>query len=207
MVKARNELDGKSTVEGNRLEEILSVAAQLFYEQGYHATTIQDVADRVGMLKGSLYYYIRSKEDLLYTTLEQVIEKGDAYLASKLAQGKDPVEKLRLVTEAEIEYIIHNQVTVGLFLHEFHVLSARRRRKIISKMLEFEDRIVEVVKEGQAAGKFVDVDSRLAVYAILGMCNWIYRWYRDSRGINLDEVKSVFTRLILNGIVKRCKES
>jgi len=186
----------------DRLAEILDAAAELFYKQGYHATTVQDVADQVGMLKGSLYYYIKSKEDLLYATLEQVITRGDDYLVHKLAGSKNPVDKLRLAMEAEIEYIIQNQVTVGLFLHEFHVLSSQRRRRILAKMRQFENRIVAIIEEGQAAGQFIDVNPRLAVYGILGMCNWIYRWYRRSRGMSLDEIKSVFTRMVLEGMVK-----
>ncbi|MBI3952156.1 MAG: TetR/AcrR family transcriptional regulator [Acidobacteria bacterium] len=202
MAQKRESLTPKWPEGHDRLGEILACAANLFYEQGYHATTIQDVADQVGLLKGSLYYYINSKEDLLYLTLEQVIENGDEYLASKLAQAEGPVDKLRLAIEAEIEYIIQNQVTVGLFLHEFHALSDCRRRKVIVKMHQFENRITDIVREGQAAGAFVDCDPRLIVYGILGMCNWIYRWYRSSQGINLDEIKSAFTHLILKGILK-----
>jgi AcrR family transcriptional regulator len=200
MVLAKGQLR-KRADEGTRFDEILSAAAELFYEKGYHATTMQDVADRVGMLKGSLYYYINSKEDLLYITLDQVIKKGDDYFTQKVASEKDPVEKLRRAIEAEIEYVIRDQVTVGLFLHEFDTLSDLRRKRILARMRRFQDRYIKIIREGQAAGVFRELDPRLAVYGILGMCNWVYRWYRAELGFSLEQITSVFTNLILDGIL------
>lgn len=202
MVVARGRTRRHPGEEGERFEEILRAAAELFYEKGYHATTMQDVADRVGMLKGSLYYYIDSKEDLLYITLDQVIKKGDDYFLQKVASARDPIEKLRRAIEAEIEYVIRDQVTVGLFLHEFDTLSDRRRRRILARMRRFQNRYIEIIREGQAAGVFRELDPRLVVYGILGMCNWVYRWYRPDLGFPLEQITAVFTRLILDGIVK-----
>jgi len=203
VVVARERARRRAPEESHRFEEILRAAAELFYEKGYHATTMQDVADRVGMLKGSLYYYIDSKEDLLYITLDHVIKKGDDYFLQKVASARDPIEKLRRAIEAEIEYVIRDQVTVGLFLHEFDTLSERRRRRILARMRRFQDRYIEIIREGQAAGVFRELDPRLAVYGILGMCNWVYRWYRPDLGFTLEQITTVFTNLILEGIVKR----
>ncbi|GBC81802.1 HTH-type transcriptional repressor KstR2 [bacterium HR10] len=202
MVVARGRTRRHPGEEGERFEEILRAAAELFYEKGYHATTMQDVADRVGMLKGSLYYYIDSKEDLLYITLDQVIKKGDDYFLQKVTSARDPIEKLRRAIEAEIEYVIRDQVTVGLFLHEFDTLSDRRRRRILARMRRFQNRYIEIIREGQAAGVFRQLDPRLVVYGILGMCNWVYRWYRPDLGFTPEQITAVFTRLILDGIVK-----
>ncbi len=203
MVTARERVRRRAPGGGNRFEDILRAAAELFYEKGYHATTMQDVADRVGMLKGSLYYYIDSKEDLLYITLDQVIKKGDDYFLQKVASARDPIEKLRRAIEAEIEYVIRDQVTVGLFLHEFDTLSERRQRRILARMRRFQNQYIEIIREGQAAGVFRELDPRLAVYGILGMCNWAYRWYRPDLGFTLKQITTVFTSLILDGIVKR----
>lgn len=202
MALAKERLKRRPGEEGDRFEEILKAAAELFYEKGYHATTMQDVADRVGMLKGSLYYYIDSKEDLLYITLDQVIKKGDDLFLQRVASAPDPVEKLRRAIEAEIEYVIRDQVTVGLFLHEFDTLSEQRRRRILARMRRFQNRYIEIIREGQAAGVFRDLDPRLAVYGILGMCNWVYRWYRPDLGFTLQEITSVFTNLVMKGILR-----
>jgi TetR/AcrR family transcriptional regulator, cholesterol catabolism regulator len=186
-----------------RMEEILARAAELFYEKGYHATTIEDVARKVGMLKGSLYYYIRSKEDLLYELLLGIIVKG-VENASKAIDGiADPTERLEKAVEAQIEHIIQNQTYVGLFLHEFNTLNGKRQKRIQEEMLKYQKIFVDAIREGQKQGQFVEADTLLLTDAILGMTNWIYRWYPGTRNPGLDNVKKAFISFIMNGIKKR----
>ena len=126
----------------SRKEQILTSAAKIFFSKGYHATTIEDVARDVGMLKGSLYYYIDSKEGLLYELLLGVIEQGDAYIRTRLLGIDDPVEALRVALRGHIEYIIENQVRVGLFLHEFDTLPGRRQRHIREAMQRYQQMFI-----------------------------------------------------------------
>ncbi len=186
-----------------RMEEILACAAELFYEKGYHATTIEDVARKVGMLKGSLYYYIRSKEDLLYELLLGIIVQGLEH-ASKAIEGiADPTERLEKAVEAQIEHIIQNQTYVGLFLHEFDTLSGKRQKHIQEEMVKYQKIFVDTIREGQKQGQFVDSDALLLTDAVLGMTNWIYRWYPGTRNPSLEGVKQAFISFIMNGIKKR----
>jgi AcrR family transcriptional regulator len=185
------------------MEEILARAAELFYAKGYHATTIEDVAREVGMLKGSLYYYIRSKEDLLYELLLGIIVKGEQH-ASKAIEGvTDPTERLEKAVEAQIEHIIQNQTYVGLFLHEFDTLSGKRQKRIQQEMLKYQKIFVDTIREGQSQGHFVEGDTLLLTDAILGMTNWIYRWYPGTRNPGLEGVKKAFISFIMNGIKRR----
>lgn len=186
-----------------RMDEILARAAELFYEKGYHATTIEDVAREVGMLKGSLYYYIRSKEDLLNELLLGIIVKGVDH-ASKAIEGiADPTERLEKAVEAQIEHIIQNQTYVGLFLHEFDTLSGKRQKRIQEEMVKYQKMFTDTIREGQKMGQFVEADPRLLTDAILGMTNWIYRWYPGTRNPGLVAVKKAFISFIMNGIKKR----
>jgi AcrR family transcriptional regulator len=185
------------------MDEILAHAAELFYKKGYHATTIEDVARKVGMLKGSLYYYIRSKEDLLYELLLGIIVKGVEH-ASKATDGvADPTERLEKAVEAQIEHIIQNQTYVGLFLHEFDTLSGKRQKRIQEEMVKYQKMFVDAIREGQKMGQFVEADPLLLTDAILGMTNWIYRWYPGTRSPGLDGVKKTFIAFIMNGIKRR----
>lgn len=187
----------------SRKEQILGSAAKIFFSKGYHASTIEDVARDVGMLKGSLYYYIDSKEDLLYELLLGVIEKGDAYIRTQLAGIDDPVEALRVALRGHIEYIIENQIRVGLFLHEFDTLPGRRQKRIREAMQRYQEMFIEIVRRGQALGKFITDDAWLLVNGMLGMGNWIYRWYRGDRLPERDTVQSTFVSLLMNGILKK----
>lgn len=186
-----------------RMEEILARAAKLFYEKGYHATTIEDVAREVGMLKGSLYYYIRSKEDLLYELLLGIIVKGVANASKAIERVDDPTQRLEKAIEAQIEHIIQNQTYVGLFLHEFNTLSGKRQKRIQEEMVKYQNIFVGAIRDGQKQGQFVESDALLLTDAVLGMTNWIYRWYPGKRNPGLDEVKRVFISFIMTGIKKR----
>ena len=186
----------------NRLEEVLSSAANLFYAKGFHGTTIEDVARDVGMLKGSLYYYIKSKDDLLFRLLLSVIEQGDLFIAKEIGPKSEPVAQLQVAIEAQIDYIIQNQVRIGLFLHEFDALPEKRQKRVLAVMTRYNNRFVELVQRGQREGKFAEGDPWLIVNGLLGMCNWIYRWYHAQHPTDPAAVKQVFVRMIMKGIVK-----
>jgi len=185
-----------------RLEEVLQSAANIFFAKGFHATSIEDVARDVGMLKGSLYYYIKSKEDLLFQLLLAGIEDGDSYIAQHIDPEGEPVQELERAIRAQIDYIIQNKVPFGLFLHEFDSLSGKRQHKVISVMSRYNNRFVELVKRGQEQGKLIDGEPWLIVNGILGMCNWLYRWYDTDHVSSPEQVKQVFVNLLFNGLRK-----
>jgi TetR/AcrR family transcriptional regulator, cholesterol catabolism regulator len=187
---------------GTRLEEVLKSAANIFFSKGYHATSIEDVARDVGMLKGSLYYYIKSKDDLLFRLLLAGIEDSDAFIAKQIDPKGDPIEQLERAIRAQIDYIIENRVPFGLFLHEFDSLSGKRQHKLISVMARYNARFEDLIRRGQEQGKVMEGEPWLIVNGILGMCNWLYRWYDTDHIADTEELKQVFLRMILNGIRK-----
>ena len=135
--------DSKQAKPATRLEEVLQSAANIFFAKGFHATSIEDVARDVGMLKGSLYYYIKSKDDLLFRLLLAGIEDGDAFIARQIDLEGDPVKQLERAIRAQIDYIIQNRVPFGLFLHEFDSLSGKKQHKLISVMSRYNSRFVD----------------------------------------------------------------
>ena len=187
---------------GTRLEEVLQSAANIFFAKGFHATSIEDVARDVGMLKGSLYYYIKSKEDLLFQLLLAGIEDGDSYIAQHIDPHGDPLEQLERAIRAQIDYIIQNKVPFGLFLHEFDSLSGKRQHKLIAVMSRYNNRFVDLVKRGQEQGELIEGEPWLIVNGILGMCNWLYRWYDADQISSPEQVKQVFLKMLLSGIRK-----
>ena len=191
------------TKPATRLEEVLRSAANIFFSKGFHDTSIEDVARDVGMLKGSLYYYIKSKDDLLFQLLMAGIEDGDAFIAQQIDVTRDPVEQLERAIRAQINYIIQNKVPFGLFLHEFDSLSGKRQHKLISVMSRYNSRFVDLVRRGQEQGKLMEGEPWIIVNGILGMCNWLYRWYDTDHVSDPEEVKQIFVKMILDGIRRR----
>jgi TetR/AcrR family transcriptional regulator, cholesterol catabolism regulator len=194
--------DTKQAKPATRLEEVLQSAANIFFAKGFHATSIEDVARDVGMLKGSLYYYIKSKDDLLFQLLLAGIEDSDAFIASHIDSQGNPLEQLERAIRAQIDYIVQNRVQFGLFLHEFDSLSGKRQHKLISVMSRYNSRFVELVRRGQEQGQLIPGEPWIIVNGILGMCNWLYRWYDTDEISNPEQVKQIFLRMLLQGIRK-----
>jgi TetR/AcrR family transcriptional regulator, cholesterol catabolism regulator len=194
--------DSKKAKPGTRLEEVLESAANIFFAKGFHATSIEDVARDVGMLKGSLYYYIKSKDDLLFRLLLAGIEDSDAFIAQHIDPQGEAVAQLERAIRAQIDYIIDNRVPFGLFLHEFDSLSGKRQHKLIAVMSRYNNRFVELVRKGQQQGKIISGEPWMIVNGILGMCNWLYRWYDPEQVSDSEQVKSIFLRMIFDGIRK-----
>jgi TetR/AcrR family transcriptional regulator, cholesterol catabolism regulator len=195
--------DLKRPKPGSRLEEVLESAANIFFTKGFHATSIEDVARDVGMLKGSLYYYIKSKDDLLFRLLLAGIEDSDAFIAHHIDPDGEPVAQLERAIRAQIDYIIENRVPFGLFLHEFDSLSGKRQHKLIAVMSRYNHRFVELVKKGQLEGTLITGEPWIIVNGILGMCNWLYRWYDPEQMSDPEKIKSVFVEMIFEGIRKQ----
>ncbi len=187
---------------GTRLEEVLRSAANIFFAKGFHATSIEDVARDVGMLKGSLYYYIKSKDDLLFQLLLAGIEDGDAFIAKQIDPNGDPVEQLERAIRAQIDYIIQNKVQFGLFLHEFDSLPGKRQHKLTAVMSRYNSRFVELVQKGQKQRKLMEGEPRIIVNGMLGMCNWLYRWYDTDHVSDPEQIKQAFVEMIFRGIRK-----
>jgi AcrR family transcriptional regulator len=195
--------DSKKSKPETRLEEVLQSAANIFFAKGFHATSIEDVARDVGMLKGSLYYYIKSKDDLLFQLLMAGIEDSDAFISQQIDAAGEPVAQLERAIRAQIDYIIQNRVPFGLFLHEFDSLSGKKQHKLIAVMSRYNSRFVDLVRNGQEQGKLIDGEPWLIVNGILGMCNWLYRWYDPEQVSDPEQIKSVFVKMIFAGIEKK----
>lgn len=170
-----------------RWAQILEVATQVFYEKGYEAASLQDIADRVGMLKGSLYYYIQSKEDLLFDVISTVHRTGLAVVTTCADSPGDPLTRLRRVVAGHVEHTCRNLVSTTVFLHELSSLPTRRRREILGEGRAYQAVFRTLVEQAAQAGLVrAEVEPRLAALSILGSTNWVYRWYRPDGAIAPD---------------------
>lgn len=187
-----------------RADEIREAAARIFHEKGYDATSIQDIADAVGILKGSLYYYIDTKEDLLFDVIKGAHERGLQQLDAWQRSSPSPARRLRAAIEGHVESNLGDLAAVGVFFHDFRSLSPGRRAEIVQDRDVYDHNLRDLIVEGQAAGEFDPaLDPRLAVMAILGMMNWVYQWYRPDGPLSPDEVARAFADLALGGLSVR----
>jgi AcrR family transcriptional regulator len=184
-----------------RQREILEAAAEVFHRKGYESTSIQDIADAVGILKGSLYYYIDSKEDLLYAILQDVHEDALRNIERTNAIDGDALQRIRAFVSLHIEFNAENLVKMGVFFQDFRSLGEERRAVIVEERDQYDQFLRTLIQEGQEQGLVCpDVDPKLAGLAVLGMTNWIYHWYQPSGERTAPELAQAYADLVVAGL-------
>jgi AcrR family transcriptional regulator len=199
MAKAREE-----SAPPRRREEVIDAAARIFHAKGYAAASIQDVADELGMLKGSLYHYIDSKQDLLFAIIEDVHRRTMEELEQWLALEADTMMRLRTFLHGQVLTYCRNVQRVGVFLNDLRSLSEDQQARIHAERDRYDHVLRDLIRTGQEEGVIDrDVDPKLAAMAIFGMLNWISTWWRPDGPSTPEQVASEFTDLALSGLVAR----
>jgi AcrR family transcriptional regulator len=192
---------GERKPREQRRAELIEVATQVFFERGYEAASLQEIAERLGMLKGSLYYYIQSKEDLLYDVISQVHRAGLANIESLAAQPGDALTRLRGVIVGHIDHECRNLTKTAVFLHELQALPRDRQEDIIGGDHAYRGVFIQLVIEGQRDGTIrADIDPKLASLSALGSINWVYRWFRPGGEFTPAQIGQQFADLIVQGL-------
>jgi AcrR family transcriptional regulator len=184
-----------------RREEMLAVAAELFYEHGYAATSTADIAERMGIQRGSVYYYFDTKEGLLLELIEDVYRQALASLERVRASGGDAADKLRALISDHVHAFTEHLIPGAIVINESRSLSPENRDRLRRDAEAYEAGVVELIAEGQAAGVLRrELDPRLAALTVLGALNWIHRWYRPSDPAPADEIAAQFASVLLTGL-------
>jgi len=186
-----------------RRQMIVDAAVELFRSRGYQSTTLDDVAGELGITKAALYHYVDGKEDLLYTIYTQAVaaifEETNRIAAVELP----PDEKLRLVIRNHVEnIIIGNQSLVYVFFAESNQLPEKYQSWVRQKKREYDEVVQKIIHDGIDQGVFEPHDPRLLSYAIVGMINWAYQWYRPDLGFAPREIADLFIDLLERGYLK-----
>jgi AcrR family transcriptional regulator len=185
----------------SRKQEILAAAAEIFHRKGYHATSIQDIAQEVGMLKGSLYYYIDSKHELLLRIITDVHTQAFAQLEEVVDADLPAAERLRRFIIGHAVYCANHRTGMGVFLHEYKSVEGPAKARVMAMRDRYEQLLSHIIVEGKEDGSFrFNVDPRLTVKLILGMINWLYHWYSESGPLEPEQIGQAMADMVLQGI-------
>jgi AcrR family transcriptional regulator len=181
-----------------RKSELTRQAARLFAEKGYHGTSIGDLAQAMGVQKGSLYAHIDSKADLLW----EVARDGAAAFHSGRDGTPDELkatEKIRYAPRAHLR-VLAEQLDVGtVFIREWRYLDGRRREEFLAERRRYEERFRALFREGRERGELrTDLDDSSATLLALSAANWAYTWLRP--GTDTDELADGFFGVLLDGM-------
>lgn len=185
-----------------RRTEILDVAARLFAERGFNGTSMDDIAKELGMLKGSLYYWIQSKEALLDDVLKRNPILEEIAVCEKIINRKIPAsERLRLMIHVHIDAWIRYPHNFRVFL-DYSPLSPSLSSTLVAQRGSLEDLFKRIIREGAALGEFQveETDLSIIVNSIFGVLNWFPRWYRPNGPASPEYISDVMTNLLLGGL-------
>jgi TetR/AcrR family transcriptional regulator, cholesterol catabolism regulator len=177
-----------------RRSELTRQAARLFAEKGYHGTSIGDLAEAMGVQKGSLYAHIESKADLLWEVAREGAEAFHAALDG-VPDELPATEKIRLALRAHLRVV--DVATV--FVREWRYLTGERRDAFVAERRRYEERFRALFREGRELGELrTDLDDATATLLALSAANWAYTWLRP--GADTDELADRFFVFLLDGM-------
>jgi AcrR family transcriptional regulator len=181
-----------------RKSELTRQAARLFAEKGYHGTSIGDLAEAMGVQKGSLYAHIESKADLLW----EVARDGAAAFHAALDGVPDEAratEKIRLALRAHLRVIGEQLDVATVFIREWRYLDGDRREQFVGERRRYEERFTAFFREGRELGELrTDLDDSTATLLALSAANWAYTWLRP--GVDTDGLADRFYAMLLDGM-------
>lgn len=182
--------------------EVLDAAARIFARQGYASASVQDVADELGILKGSLYHYIKTKEDLLFWLLEDVHAGVEAILHEVEADEElTPVERIELYVRRQVLFNLENLERISIYYRDMERLSAGRRSEIVSRHKTHERFIERQIRAAREAGLADDgVDPTVLANCVFGTLIWTYRWYKPDRRLSREAVAENCAKYAVAGI-------
>jgi AcrR family transcriptional regulator len=188
------------TMEVEREQQIIDHARKLFSRGGFRETSLQDVADQLGLTRPAFYYYFKSKDELLWRLIgnlgDEVIEMAKPIVESP----EPPATKLGKLMATHVRTFLNNADAFNIYIAERHLLGKVRHRRMRKNERAYVDLAAGVIAEGQRAGDFRDGDPRLLTLLVLGLANSVLRWYRPNGPAGIDTIATTVSELAVSGL-------
>lgn len=196
-------LPGTATKSERRREAILAHATELFDRKGYLNTSLDDVAQAVGLTREALYYYYRNRSEILLAIIEPQAAGLINGLKAIVDGAAPPAEKLRLAVRNHLERFDLHCLEMTITLRDGVMGTGDPVRGAMARIWKQYERMwIALVAQGQASGAFSKSgDPKMVAFGILGMCNWLARWYDPKKKTSIDEIIRTFSDLVSHGLV------
>lgn len=188
-----------------KLQQILKASAKIFAEKGFHRTSIRDISRTTGMSLAGLYYYFRTKEELLFLIQEQCF----LTLLQRWEKTTNPKDEVRVrvhnFVENHVGFFLHNMCEMKVMSHEDESLTGELQDKIHLVKRRYVKVLMDLVEELQKSEGGKGMNLRVATFSLFGMMNWIYTWYNPKRDAPLPELIDQLLRIYFFGLPKGAK--
>lgn len=197
MAEADTRMAIREEVAALKRARIVEAAVQLFYENGYEKTTLEAVADRLGVTKPFIYSHFSSKAELLGDICSRGIRASLEAIDGVLPLDVTPTEKLAILSRRFVVAVLENQKYIAIFSREEKELAPADYERINNMRRDFDRKLTKLLSDGAEAGEFTLSDPHVAALSIGGMVSWAYVWFRPAGRLSVDEAAEEMTRLIL----------
>jgi AcrR family transcriptional regulator len=187
-------------------DEILEAAAQIFRQKGYHAASMQEIADAVKLQKASLYHHVNSKQEILLALLDRALDYLIEGMEKVLALDLSAEEKLRQAMLVYLQIMLEQRDLSAVLLLEYRSLEPEYRQRHILRRDQYESLWRSLLREGAQQGVFEVSDVALVSRFLLGVMNWTITWYREEGPLTIAQLAQECANLFLLGLKKRSAE-
>lgn len=207
MKSTKNPFSQSDSTEPDRLGEIYRAAARIICEKGYDATSMNDIAEAVGITKAGIYHHIPGKRDLLYGIMNYGMDSLEEQVITPARAIPDAEQRLRAIISNHVQLITSRSTPYGMnpvtiVVDEVAGLTPEHRRKINDRKRAYVDMIRDTFKQLKAEGKLREVDVTAASFSLLGMILWLSRWYNPEGRLTPEEVSDQVTQIALGGLLR-----
>jgi TetR/AcrR family transcriptional regulator, cholesterol catabolism regulator len=194
-VKKKPHKSGDSTYE-----RIMETSLKLFEKKGYRDTTIREIAKKVGINQGTLYYHFKSKADILCEIHDRALDLMMENISARKKQEVPEKEELELIIRDILNVIANNRAEFTIFFKDYSCLPPAHLKRIRAFGDDIRIELEKTIKKGQDKRMFKAFNPRIVALGLLGMCNWSYLWYNPDGAVSMDEIVDIFSQVFLKGI-------
>ncbi|HSE97143.1 MAG TPA: TetR/AcrR family transcriptional regulator [Blastocatellia bacterium] len=208
MKPSRKNSRPSASTEPDRLSEIYRAAARIICEKGYDATSMNDIAEAVGITKAGIYHHIPGKKDLLFRIMNFGMDELDQEVIFPAREIDDAEERLRTIITSHVRLITSRSTPQGnnpvtIVVEEVAGLRAAHRRKIDQRKRDYLDLFRNTLEQLRQEGKLADVDVTTSAFCLLGMILWLSRWYNPNGRLTPDQIADEITKIALGGLLRK----
>ncbi len=190
-----------SPTRDQKLDGLLSSAARVFAQRGYHRTSMRDLARASGISLAGVYYYVQSKEELLFLIQHRNFEAVLDGMRQALAGVSDPVDRLARFIDNHLDYFATHMAEMKVLSHEAGALTGEYLQRVNDMKREYTRALMDILAEIEKTHGPAHANRRVAAYSLFGMMNWIYNWYDPLGDVGVELLSQTICRLFLGGYV------
>jgi AcrR family transcriptional regulator len=185
-----------------RKDEIIRVASIIFAAKGYHGTTLEEIAKKMGISKPALYYHIKNKAEILREVIGRIMEPMEE-VARMGRSDLPPTQRIEQMVTLLVKFAVERTETTLIAFEQNKMLPRKSQEALRRRQKEVEMVLQETLEEGVAKGIFIVDDVKITSFSILATANWVYHWYKPGAGLTYQQIANQVIKLIESGLLKK----